>query len=318
MNSEPADMGRKAVLRRYVSAHHASGALQSGVTAALYLGDCFDLISKLPDDSVDLVITSPPYCIGMEYEKARRVQDFIDAHKRLLPEIIRITKAGGNICWQVGSHVSKQTTYPLDYAVFAILEGNKKVALRNRIIWSFGHGLHGTSRFSGRHETVLWYTKGEDYFFDLDAVRIRQKYPGKRHYKGPERGELSGNPLGKNPGDVWEIPNVKGNHLEKVGHPCQFPVALAQRLVRALCPANGMVFDPFMGSGSAGVAALVEGRRFIGAERDKAYFHMAEKRLKATINGNAVFRPVERAIFEPDPKSKLVAIPPHFFKTAAE
>ena len=84
-----------------------------------------------------------------------------------------------------------------------------------RVIWTFEHGAHARKRLSGRHETVLWYTKGDNYEFNLDQIRIPQKYPGKRHYKGPNRGELSGNPLGKNPGDVWSIPNVKANHVEK-------------------------------------------------------------------------------------------------------
>ena len=99
--------------------------------------------------------------------------------------------------------------------------------LRNRIIWHFGHGLHASKRFSGRYETILWFTKSKDYIFNLDAVRVPAKYPGKRHYKGKNKGKLSGNPKGKNPSDlweiaidewakeVWEIPNVKSNHPEK-------------------------------------------------------------------------------------------------------
>ena len=69
--------------------------------------------------------------------------------------------------------------------------------LRNRIIWTFGHGLNSTQRFSGRHEMILWFTKGEQYCFNLDCIRVPQKYPGKRYYKGEHKGELSGNPYGK-------------------------------------------------------------------------------------------------------------------------
>ncbi len=311
-------MEKKAQIRKYKSTRGAAQALNAGVDATLFSGDCLDLISSLPDASVDMVVTSPPYCIGMEYESSRTVDDFLSTHERLFPEIIRITKPGGSICWQVGHHISKQTTYPLDFAVFSLLKDNKEVALRNRIIWSFAHGLHSSSRFSGRHETLLWYTKGNDYYFDLDAVRIPQKYPGKRHYKGPAKGEFSGNPLGKNPGDVWEIPNVKGNHVEKLGHPCQFPVALVQRLARALCPPDGVIFDPFMGVASAGVAALTEGRRFIGAEIKESYLDAAFDRLKDCASGCLKFRPIERPIFTPDPRSEVAKIPPHFFKLAAE
>jgi adenine-specific DNA-methyltransferase len=309
---------KKIDIREYRSSGGVTNAIRANVGAALYRGDCFDLISKLPDGSVDLVVTSPPYCVGMEYEHATTVDEFVEAHNRILPEIIRVTKPGGSICWQVGYHISKQAAYPLDYAIFSILERIKEVTLRNRIIWSFAHGLHNTSRFSGRHETILWYTKGKDYLFNLDNVRVPQKYPGKRHYKGPTKGEFSGNPLGKNPGDVWDIPNVKGNHIEKVGHPCQFPVAMVQRLVRALSPNNGVVLDPYMGAGSAGVAALAEGRRFVGAELNKKYFRLASERLRSAAKGEANFRPIERPIFQPDPKSEVATVPPHFFRIAAE
>ncbi|MCL0184432.1 site-specific DNA-methyltransferase, partial [Klebsiella pneumoniae] len=111
--------------------------------------------------------------------------------------------------------------------------------------------------------------------FNLDEVRIPQKYPGKRSYKGPNKGQLSGNPIGKNPSDVWDIPNVKANHIEKTIHPCQFPVTIPQRLIKALTNKNGLVLDPFMGSGTTEVAALVEGRRFVGSEIQKSYFDIS-------------------------------------------
>ena len=132
-----------------------------------------------------------PYCIGKEYEKSGTIEDFIAVHKIVLPEIVRITRDGGSICWQVGYHPANRGVYPLDYPIFSILEETKKLTLRNRIIWTFGHGLHNQHRFSGRHETLLWFTKGSKYHFDLDAVRVGQKYPGKRHHKGPKKGEFS-------------------------------------------------------------------------------------------------------------------------------
>ena len=317
----PLDPQKKAGARAVRSYRTSSGVIRgvaAGTSAALYQGDCLELLSKLPDQSIDLVITSPPYCVGMEYERARSVADFVEAHKKILPEIVRVTKPGGSICWQVGYHISNRVAYPLDYAVFSILSDRKDVHLRNRIVWSFGHGLHNTTRFSGRHETLLWFTKGREYSFNLDAVRVRQKYPGKRHYKGPSKGQFSGNPKGKNPGDVWDIPNVKGNHIEKSGHPCQFPVALVQRLIKALCPDGGLVLDPYMGVGSAGVAALAEGRQFLGAEINFRYFKRALARLERSAEGIKNFRPLDRPIFVPDPKSEVAIVPPHFFKIAAE
>lgn len=275
-----------------------------------------ELISSIPDDSIELTVTSPPYCMGKEYETSYSVDDFIAAHTRILPEIVRVTRPGGSICWQVGYHVENQQCFPLDYFVFDIMRNHPEIKLRNRIVWTYGHGLHHTRRFSGRHETVLWLTKGSGYYFDLDAVRVPQKYPGKRHYKGDRKGEFSGNPKGKNPTDVWEIPNVKANHVEKVGHPCQFPVGLAERLVRALCPKGGVVFDPYMGSSSTGVAAIVNGRRFFGAETKKEYTALACERMSMAYAGTVAIRPVNQPIYVPSENEAVARRPEHFLEAS--
>lgn len=288
-------------------------SLRLNQNCVLYHGDCVDFLANLPSECIDLTITSPPYFMGKDYDKSTKIEDFIDFHKRLLPEIVRVTKKGGNICWQVGHHVKNGIATPLDFVIHGICINYIDIFLRNRIIWTYGHGLHGSKRFSGRHESVLWYTKGDDYYFDLDSIRVPQKYPGKRYYKGKKKGEYSGNPLGKNPSDVWEIPNIKANHIEKTDHPCQFPIALAQRLVRALCPNDGKVFDPFMGSGATGIAAILEKRRFIGCEIDKKYYRLSKDRCKQALSKNIKYRPVEKPIFEPD-SNMAVAIKPSNFK----
>jgi adenine-specific DNA-methyltransferase len=296
----------------FKSSVEALRSFNQGLPAVMFIGDSVEMTRRIPDGSVDLTITSPPYCMGKAYEKSRSVKDFIAAHKAILPEIVRITREGGSICWQVGYHVIRQSAYPLDYAVFSILNDIEGVTLRNRLIWTFGFGMHQTRRFSGRHETVLWFTKGTDYFFDLDAVRTPQKYPGKRRYKGPRKGEFSCNPKGKNPGDVWEIPNVKAAHVEKVAHPCQFPVGLPDRLVRAMCPKHGIVFDPYMGSASTGVAAIVNGRRFLGAEVNQDYGTVAYNRLLSAHNGTAPVRPVEKPLYVASPRDAVARRPEHF------
>lgn len=189
--------------------------------------------------------------------------------------------------------------------------------LRNRIIWTFGHGLNSVNRFSGRHETIMWFTKGDQTVFNLDEVRVPQKYPGKRSYKGPNKGRLSGNPLGKNPSDVWDIPNVKANHVEKTDHPCQFPVAIPQRLIKALTARNGLVLDPFMGSGSTGVAAIVEDRRFVGAEIQKEYYDISVSRLKDAADGNVKIRE-DKPVVEPNKNSAVAKLPEEFVRARGE
>lgn len=294
------------------TAEDAHSSLERGEACSLLHGDSVALVRSLPSGFANLVVTSPPYCMGKEYESSSSVEDFVIAHKAILPEIVRMTAPGGSICWQVGYHMRDQVAFPLDFAVYEIMRDIPGVFLRNRIIWNYAHGLHARKRFSGRHEVILWFTKGDISKFNLDAVRVPQKYPGKRSYKGPNKGEYSGNPLGKNPSDVWEIPNVKGNHIEKSRHPCQFPVALVQRLVRALTNEGDCVFDPFMGSGSTGVAALLEQRRFLGIELKKEYVEIAQERVKDTLLGKARVRPIDRPIYIPSERSAVARRPEHF------
>jgi adenine-specific DNA-methyltransferase len=289
-----------------------AGSRRKGASA-LFEGDCRLLLAAMKANTVDVTITSPPYCIGKAYEsESTTTVDFIKTQKEILPEVVRVTKQGGSICWQTGYHITNGEAFPLDFAIYEIMRDIPGIRLRNRIIWSFGHGLHSTARFSGRHEVVLWFTKGNGHKFNLDAIRVPQKYPGKRHYKGDHKGMLSGNPLGKNPGDVWEMPNVNANHMEKTDHPCQFPVALAQRLVRALCPVKGIVLDPFMGSGSTGVAALIEKRRFIGAELNASYVEIARERLNQAKNGSPRIRDIDKPVYIPNPKTAVARRPEHF------
>ncbi|MBO1361935.1 site-specific DNA-methyltransferase [Acetobacter sacchari] len=272
------------------------------------------MLKAIPDNSVALTVTSPPYCMGKEYESGSDVTDFVVAHNAILPEIVRITRPGGSICWQVGYHVRENNLTPLDYIVFDVMKRFcEDVVLRNRIIWTFGHGRHGYNRFSGRHELILWFTKGDDYYFNLDAVRVPQKYPGKRATRGPKKGEFSGNPFGKNPSDVWDIPNVKAKHIEKTEHPCQFPVAIPQRLIRALSQKDDIIFDPFAGSASTGVAALLENRRFLGAELNERYCEIARRRLFDATNGDAKVRPLEQDVHVPSPNSAVAKRPDHFW-----
>ncbi|MCR3906255.1 MAG: site-specific DNA-methyltransferase [Tenericutes bacterium] len=284
----------------------------------LHLGDSFDFVKRIPNESISLVITSPPYAMGKAYERPDDdIGTFIQKHIELFPEIYRILKPGGSICWQVGYHVKDMVVTPLDIIIGNIISDfnntilTEKFILRNRIIWTFGHGLNSFHRFSGRHETILWYTKGDMFEFDLDSVRVPQKYPGKKYYKGEKKGEFSGNPLGKNPSDVWSIPNVKAKHVEKTDHPCQYPVVIPQRLIKALTRKNDIIFDPFNGVGSTGVAAILENRRYIGVELYESYYDISLKRLQDTINGTVKYRKDE-PIYEPKGNSAVLKKPEHF------
>ncbi len=284
---------------------------------SIYNGDCLEFLRQQPDESVDLVITSPPYCMNRAYENPEDdVNTFKEKHEIIFEELYRVVKPGGSICWQVGYHVSKSCVIPLDfiiYEIFSRLSKTKKypLILRNRIIWTFGHGLNSTNRFSGRHEVILWFTKGNGKVFNLDVVRVPQKYPGKKYYKGPHKGEYSGNPLGKNPSDVWDIPNVKANHVEKTAHPCQFPVAIPRRLIKALSNPGDVVLDMFLGSGSTAVASILEKRYFIGAEIQPSYFEIAKERILESENGTIKVRE-DKPIEKPNLKLAVSKLPETF------
>ncbi len=274
--------------------------------------DALRFLSDLPDSSVDLVVSSPPYFMGKEYDTSCSIADFKAIHDQLSQQLVRVVKPGGSICWQVGNHVRYNIVIPLDIVVYSSFSKSDSLRLRNRIVWTFGHGAHCTLRFSGRHETILWFTKGDEYHFDLDSVRVPQKYPGKKHYKGRNHGMPSGNPLGKNPGDVWDIPNVKAGHVEKTAHPCQFPVALAQRLIKALCPSGGLVIDPYLGSGSTGIAALVEGRNFMGCDIEAKYVKIARERIRRLRQGDLKLRALNQPIHVASKGDSVAQIPPQW------
>ena len=165
----------------------------------LHKGDVKNLLKDMKKDSVKLLITSPPYNIGKEYEKKINFEDYLDQQIEVIDELIDVVRDDGSICWQVGNYIkSKGEIIPLDIPFYNIFI-NKGLKLRNRIVWHYGHGLHANKRLSGRYETILWFTKSDDYTFNLDDIRIPQKYPGKRYPKGHKRaGEVSGNPKGKN------------------------------------------------------------------------------------------------------------------------
>ncbi len=275
----------------------------------VYHGDCLDLLRTMPAESLQLIVTSPPYNIGKEYEKRLHLDPYLRQQALVIAECVRALSPRGSICWQVGNYVDRGAIIPLDTVLYPIFSG-LGLRMRNRIIWHFEHGLHCSRRFSGRYETIIWFTKSDDYVFTLDAVRVPQKYPGKKYFKGPKAGQYSCNPLGKNPGDLWVIPNVKSNHVEKTEHPCQFPVELIERLVLSLTNEGDWVLDPFLGTGTTVIAAVRHGRRGIGAETVRKYVQLARQRIQQEMEGTLRTRPMDRPVYDPaEAGNRLTAAP---------
>lgn len=282
--------------------------------------DCLTALKMIENGKFDLILTSPPYNVGKSYETKTSIEKYLETQEEIIDQLVRTLSNKGSICWQVGNYVDKGEIFPLDIFYYQIFKKHG-LQLRNRIIWHFGHGLHASNRFSGRYETILWFSKTDDYIFNLDNVRIPSKYPGKRHFKGPKKGQVSGNPLGKNPSDIWEIieqdwdkgmwniPNVKSNHPEKVDHPCQFPIELVERCILALTEENSWVLDPFSGVGSTVIGAIKNNRNAIGIEKEEAYCKIARQRIKDLKEGMLKLRPINKPIHKPTGNDKVSRIP---------
>jgi len=287
-------------------------------------GNALSILDELPEKIFDLIITSPPYNLGKEYESKRTFDEYLEEQSKIICKLIPLLSDQGSICWQIGNTLNRKTKeiVPLDFYFYKLFK-EQNLFLRNRIIWFFGHGYHATSRFSGRYETILWFTKTDKYIFNLDNVRIPSKYPGKRYFKGPNKGKLSGNPKGKNPGDVWEIiindwdkeiweiPNVKANHIEKTEHPCQYPIELVERCILALTNVDSWILDPYAGVGSTQLAAYKTQRNAVGIELYQKYIDIGKKRLELLKSGKLQTRPLTKPILDPS-QSPLSKIPDEF------
>lgn len=298
-----------------------------GNRVKLIEGDVTDALRTIKNGTIDLVLTSPPYNLRKIYERDKNMSlsEYISWLKPIVAKICDKISKRGSICWQVGNYINSGEVFPLDYFFYNMFidEGFK---LRNRIIWQFNFGLHATKRLSGRYETLLWFTKSDDYIFNLDAIRVPQLYPGKRYSatKGTKKaGKPSGNPLGKNPTDFWEfsaeeyfkndliwkIPNVKANHPEQTIHPCQFPHELAERCILAFTNKNDNVLDPFVGAGTTAIAAAKAGRNAVVIDRNADYIAISKQRLNELLNGTLRLRSSGIKVVKPNKQDRVAQVP---------
>jgi DNA modification methylase len=300
-----------------------------GAEVVLLEGDSAETLKDVPDETAKLIITSPPYNIGKAYETATHLTEYLDRLTPIVDQLIRVLARNGSLCWQVGNYVEKSEIFPLDIFYYPFFK-SRGLKLRNRLVWYFEHGLHASKRFSGRYEVLLWFTKTDEFTFNLDSVRVPSKYPGKTNYKpGENYGKPTGNPLGKNPSDIWKlihheweqglwcIPNVKANHPEKTVHPCQFPIELVERCVLALTDPGDWVLDPFSGAGSALLAALRHERKGIGCERESEYNQIARKRIEDFYAGVLPYRPLGKPVHQPTGREKVAQVPREWLEQKA-
>lgn len=247
----------------------------------LYHGDSLPLLRALAnsDVRVQLSLTSPPYNIGKEYEKPLPLHEYIAWCSEWMTSLHRVASDDGAFWLNLG-YVSVQghgKAVPLPY----LLWNASPFFLNQEIVWNYGAGVSSKRVFCPRNEKWLFFVKDADrYVFNLDAVRDPNvKYPNQK-----KNGKLRCNPLGKNPSDVWAIPKVTTGRdrssRERTPHPAQFPLAVVDRIVKASSNPGDLVLDPFAGSGSSGIAAVGNGRAFLGIELSERYCKLAVERFK--------------------------------------
>ena len=246
---------------------------------ALFCVDTLDTQNVLPSGIFDLVITSPPYNIGKEYESVMSVEDYVKWTNCWTTETCRLIADHGALLLNLGyvSVESQGRAVPLPY----LLWDQIPLYLNQEIVWNYSAGVACKNYLSPRNEKILWYVKDKDHYtFNLDAIRDPNvKYPNSRRH-----GKLRVNTLGKNPSDVWEIAKVTTgagrSSVERTAHPCQFPTDLIDRLVLGFSQKGDIVFDPFVGSGTTIESCIRHDRYCIGFEIREDYCEIAAGRIK--------------------------------------
>jgi len=246
---------------------------------AIFCVDTLEVQNLLPSGMFDLVITSPPYNIGKEYESIVPVKDYVKWTDRWVMETCRLIADHGALLLNLGyiSVESQGRAVPLPY----LLWDKIPLYLNQEIVWNYSAGVACKNYLSPRNEKILWYVKDKDnYTFNLDAIRDPNvKYPNSKRHGKPRV-----NTLGKNPSDVWEIAKVTTgagrSSVERTAHPCQFPTDLIDRLVLGFSQKGDIVFDPFVGSGTTIESCIRHGRYCIGFEIRENYCDIAASRIK--------------------------------------
>ena len=241
------------------------------------------------------------------------LEDYAADQRVVIDECVRVLKPGGSICWQVGNHISKDSeVYPLDIALYPIFKAHTISSFATE---SFGTSSMGfiartvcqddTRRFFG---SAKKRRRAKDTFSNLIQFGYLRNIPTRSILKVPTPANFPAI-RSANSGDVWYIPNVKHNHVEKEDHPCQFPVELIERLVLALTRSGDTVLDPYMGAGSTAVAAAKHGRVAIGCDVEQKYVAIARGRLERLARGELKTRPMQKAVYRPSPRETAIRPP---------
>lgn len=232
-------------------------------------GDILNLIKNINDNSIDLIITDPPYNLGKNYgnnHDLKGYDEYLNFSMQWLKQAYRVLKNNGTIYVFMGVRF-------ISY-LYDILDQKLGMFLNSWITWHYTQGIGKKRGFSPRHEDILMFTKSQDFKFNLDDIRIPQKYFRKRN-----------NMEGANPGDVWKFSHVHYSNPERENHPTQKPEALIERMILASSNIGDTILDPFAGSGTTLRVAQQLNRNCIGFEKNPAYVAMIKNRLQKPFYG---------------------------------
>ena len=241
----------------------------------LFNEDFLSGVERVDDDSVDLVVADPPYCLGKDYgndSDRMRPEDFIKWTREWAEAVIPKLRNTGSLYLF--------TTWRFSPEIFSFMK--TRLMMLNEIIWDRKVPSMGgsTRRFSSVHDTIGFFAKSNKYYFDIDAVRIPYDEETK---KARTRSIFVGKKwleVGYNPKDVWSVSRLHSQHRERENHPTQKPLEIVERMVKASCPDGGVVLDPFAGSGTTIEASLKHGRRCLAFEVNADYCRLIRERIE--------------------------------------
>lgn len=235
--------------------------------------DALDGIAQLPDHCIDLIIADPPYGLGKDYgndSDKKPAKEFLDwMEKWMLLVLPKLKNSGALYIF---------TTWRYSPEIFVFLK--KHMIMLNEIIWDRKvPSMGGTTRkYSSVHDTIGFFAKTSKYYFDLDPIRIPYDAETK---KARSRSVFVGKKwleIGYNPKDVWSVSRLHRIHSERENHPTQKPLEIVERMVKSSCPPNGIVLDPFAGSGTTVEACIRNQRHYIAFEINEEYFSIINRR----------------------------------------
>lgn len=263
----------------------------------IHHGDALEVLRTFESESIDCCITSPPYFLLRDYGIKKQLgherlyDDYIIKLVTIFQEVNRVLKKTGS-CWVViGDTYENKGLLMIPYR-FAIEMSRWGWILRNDIIWHKPNATPSSAkdRFTRDYELVFFFVKSHEYYFEtqyepmIEKYRNRYNIPfgGTNHKSGQGAFDYSKpryikpDPRGRIKRSVWNIPTETHSSM----HFAVFPEKLVDIIIKSSCPPNGIVLDPFMGSGSTGIVALKNTRKFIGIELNNDYIKIAEDRLK--------------------------------------